>query len=81
MAAIPQRAALCEKALLGKSWELKNVEAAIVALAKDFEPLTDMRATADYRLRVASNLLVRFHHETLGSDETTTQVLSYGTIE
>ncbi|MBS0317477.1 MAG: xanthine dehydrogenase small subunit, partial [Proteobacteria bacterium] len=34
------------------------------ALADDFSPLTDMRASADYRLRVAQNLIQRFWLET-----------------
>ncbi|MDE2395805.1 MAG: hypothetical protein KGM91_10230, partial [Burkholderiales bacterium] len=36
--------------------------------AQDFEPLTDMRASADYRRRVAQNLLRRFWLETRPDD-------------
>ncbi|MFY7939428.1 MAG: hypothetical protein ACOVOX_00835, partial [Burkholderiaceae bacterium] len=38
------------------------------ALAQDFKPLSDLRATADYRLRVAQNLLRRFWLETRPHD-------------
>ena len=77
MAATPLRAEQCELALLGKLWELSSIEAAIEALAKDFTPLTDMRASADYRARVAGNLLLRFFHEVRGAEQSTTHVLRY----
>ena len=77
MAATPLRAEQCESALLGKPWELTSIETAIEALAKDFTPLTDMRASADYRSRVAGNLLLRFFHEVRGADQSTTHVLRY----
>jgi xanthine dehydrogenase small subunit len=34
------------------------------ALASDYQPLTDMRASSAYRLKVARNLLWRFYLET-----------------
>jgi xanthine dehydrogenase small subunit len=34
------------------------------ALAEDFQPLTDMRASAAYRMRAAQNLLLRLWLET-----------------
>jgi xanthine dehydrogenase small subunit len=37
---------------------------AMAALAHDYTPLTDMRASAAYRLQVAQNLLRRFWLET-----------------
>ena len=40
------------------------LQAAITALPSDFTPLSDMRASAGYRLRVAGNLLRRFLIET-----------------
>jgi xanthine dehydrogenase small subunit len=44
------------------------VETAITSLSKDFTPLTDMRATAVYRMMVAENLLRRFFMETSGAE-------------
>jgi xanthine dehydrogenase small subunit len=68
MAAIVKRAAQAEAALLGKPWTQASVNAAKLALAQDFKPLTDMRASADYRLLVAQNLLQRLWLETRAKD-------------
>ena len=64
MAATPKRASAVEAALLGRPWTEETVEAAMVEYAEDFQPLTDMRATAEYRALVARNLLMRFYLET-----------------
>jgi xanthine dehydrogenase small subunit len=64
MAGIPKRAAATEAALLGRAWDDAALAAAIAALPQDFTPLTDMRASAGYRLKVAGNLLRRFRIET-----------------
>lgn len=66
MAATPKRAAAVEAALVGKPWTEATIEAAIPAYDKDFTPLTDMRASADYRALAAKNLLRRFFAETSG---------------
>jgi xanthine dehydrogenase small subunit len=63
MSAIPARAKRAEAALQGKHGDAETVERACAALAEDFKPLTDMRASADYRLRGAQNLLRRFFLE------------------
>ncbi|WP_413818706.1 xanthine dehydrogenase small subunit [Shinella sp.] len=68
MAATPKRAAAVEAALLGKPWTEATVGAAMEKYAEDFSPLTDMRATADYRALVAKNLLLRFYMETTSSE-------------
>ncbi len=64
MAGIVKRAANAEAALLGKPWDEAQVAAAQAALERDFTPLTDMRASAGYRMQVAKNLLERFWLET-----------------
>lgn len=69
MAATPKRALTVERALIGKAWSEDNVMAALPSFAEDFTPLTDMRATADYRALAARNLLIRFHAETTGTKE------------
>lgn len=69
MAATPKRAKAVEEALIGKPWTSATIEAAIPAFATDFQPLTDMRASKEYRLLAAQNLLRRFHLETTGSVE------------
>ena len=57
MAATPRRAAACEAALTGHPWNEATRDSAIVALATDYQPIDDMRATGDYRMKVAQNLL------------------------
>ncbi len=64
MAATVKRGAKAEAALVGKAWSQETVNAAKAALAEDFKPLSDMRASAAYRLQVAQNLLQRFWLET-----------------
>ena len=64
MAATVKRAAQAEAALVGQPWSQAAVRAAQAALAQDFKPLSDMRASAAYRLQVAQNLLQRFWLET-----------------
>jgi xanthine dehydrogenase small subunit len=59
MAATPKRAAACEAALTGRPWSEAAVRAATEALAEDFQPIDDMRASAAYRLKTAQNLLIR----------------------
>ncbi|KAB8313581.1 xanthine dehydrogenase small subunit [Erwinia endophytica] len=61
MAEIPKRATQCERQLLGKPLTTSSVEQACAALEQDFSPLSDFRASADYRLQVAKNLLRRYH--------------------
>lgn len=73
MAGIPKRAKAAEAALLGRAWDEAAIAAAIAALAEEFTPLTDMRASATYRLKVAGNLLRRFLIETT-TPETSTRV-------
>jgi xanthine dehydrogenase small subunit len=67
MAATPKRAFAVEKALISKPWTEATVEAAMAEYAKDFTPLTDMRASAEYRALAAKNLLLRFFAETTGT--------------
>jgi xanthine dehydrogenase small subunit len=63
MAATPARAPAAEAALAGQPWSQEALEAAAVALAADFAPLTDMRASRAYRLQAAGNMLRRFYLE------------------
>ncbi|HYG91425.1 MAG TPA: xanthine dehydrogenase small subunit [Azospirillum sp.] len=64
MAATPKRAAAAEAALVGQPWTETSVRRAMEALAQDFSPLTDWRASAAYRTRVAANLLLKMFVET-----------------
>jgi xanthine dehydrogenase small subunit len=59
MAATPKRAGALEAALVGKPWTERAVRAALPTLAEDFQPISDARASADYRLRAAKNLVLK----------------------
>jgi xanthine dehydrogenase small subunit len=68
MAATPKRADNAERALAGVSLDQPaSWEAARGALSKDFTPLTDMRASAAYRMTVAANLLQKALMEIAGA--------------
>jgi xanthine dehydrogenase small subunit len=67
MAAIPKRASNAESKLVGRPWTMETCEAAIRALAEDFKPLTDLRATQAYRLQAAGGLLKRFYLQHSGA--------------
>ncbi|MEX3999210.1 xanthine dehydrogenase small subunit [Paraburkholderia sp. EG285A] len=64
MAATPKRASHAEGVLADAQWHEATAQAAMIALAKDYAPLSDMRATSDYRLEAAKNTLYRFWLET-----------------
>jgi len=64
MAAIVRRAAQAEAAVRGQPWTEATVERAAAALAQDYAPITDLRASAAYRQRAAANLLRRLWLET-----------------
>ncbi len=76
MAAIPKRAAACEAALLGGVCYPAEIERACTALAEDFTPLSDFRASKEYRLLIAQNLLRKFFLE-LQAPEVETRVTAY----
>jgi xanthine dehydrogenase small subunit len=59
MAAKVQRAAAAEAALIGRPFDAAAAEAAAAALEADFTPMSDLRASAGYRLQVAGNLIRR----------------------
>ncbi|MCO4318432.1 xanthine dehydrogenase small subunit [Phyllobacterium sp. 21LDTY02-6] len=66
MAAVPMRAVAGEAALVGSSFDERAIEACAAAISSGFEPLTDWRGTAAYRLQVAANLVRRFHRDVGG---------------
>jgi xanthine dehydrogenase small subunit len=66
MAGTPKRASTTEAALLANPWTLATVSAAKDAMAQDYQPLSDMRASAEYRLIAAQNMLTRYFHDLAG---------------
>ena len=75
MAATPKRAPASEAALAGKDWTEETALAAAPAVAEDFTPLSDHRASHAYRLRVAENLFVRLYRD-LSEFENLTDVVA-----
>ena len=66
MAGTPKRAAHAEAALTGQPWTRRHHARAMAALAQDFTPLSDMRASAGYRMQTAQNMLLRYFTRTEG---------------
>lgn len=66
VAATPVRAVQTEAALGGQPWTLEPVKHAIATLRSEFQPITDMRASAAYRSEVLGNLMHRFWLESQG---------------
>ena len=63
MAEIPKRALACEAALTGQRWCEATIDNAMQALAGDFEPISDFRASSRYRMQVSQNMLRRLFLE------------------
>ena len=67
MAGIPKRATHVEQALTGQPWTEATIAKALPAFGQDFTPLSDMRASAAYRLETATNMLRRYFHDLNGT--------------
>ncbi|HTS22679.1 MAG TPA: xanthine dehydrogenase small subunit [Casimicrobiaceae bacterium] len=76
VAATPKRARRCEEVLRGRRWDEAAIAAGAAALERDFQPISDMRASAEYRTAVLKNLLRRFHVETT-RPEVATRAVEY----
>jgi len=76
LAAIPKRASACEAAMTGQPWDTTTIKAGMQALADDFEPIDDLRASAAYRMTCAQNLLRRYYLET--TEDKDYSVYDYG---
>ncbi|MDO8456099.1 MAG: xanthine dehydrogenase small subunit [Burkholderiaceae bacterium] len=69
VAATPVRAIKTEAVLTGQAWSQATVQQAIMTLRHEFSPISDMRASAAYRLQVLGNLLQRFWLESQGMQQ------------
>ena len=63
MDSIPNFAFKTQKYLIGKEFNLKNIEKSKKLIEKDFNPLTDVRASSSYRKLVSKNLMDRLFLE------------------
>ena len=75
VAATPVRARQTEVVLHGQPWSQATVQAAIQALRAEFQPISDMRASAHYRTEVLGNLLQRYWLHSQGVAHTDLQTL------
>ena len=66
MAGVPKRASAAEAALIGQVWSQEAVARAAQEMARDFTPLSDMRASAAYRMETAQAMLTRYFHDLAG---------------
>jgi xanthine dehydrogenase small subunit len=69
MAGTPKRANALDASVVGKAWTQTLIDEVAHCLDEDFTPLSDWRASADYRSLVAKNLLTRFYLETSGAPQ------------
>ena len=74
MAGVPKRARAVEDALTGRPWTADTVAAALDAFAADFQPLSDHRASAAYRLEAARGMLMRCLLADLGAATSVAEV-------
>ena len=63
MSEIPKRATTIEKDLINSEFSENTFSRAVNLIDKDFSPLDDMRASRNYRLTVAKNLLLKAFYE------------------
>jgi len=75
MAGTPHRAVAVEAALLGQAWNMDSITAACAKFAEDYTPMSDMRASADYRMVTAANMLRRYFAELSGAPVNVLEVL------
>ena len=66
VAATPARAVRTEATLVGQPWNEATLQAAQVAITQEFSPLSDLRASADYRRQILGQLLHRAWLESTG---------------
>ncbi len=66
MAGVPKRATQVETTLTGKPWTAATVQSALTMFAEDYAPMSDMRASAHYRLETAKAMLERYFLEDQG---------------
>ncbi|GAA2454441.1 xanthine dehydrogenase small subunit [Agromyces soli] len=67
VAATPLRAYEAEQALVGKPWDLSTVRAASAVLRETGTPMSDHRASADYRSAMLGTALLKLYATSRGS--------------
>lgn len=78
MAGIPKRAFNTERAIIGQSVkDIATWRAGAQAMDSDYQPLSDHRASAEYRMRVARNLVIKAMAEIAGVPSSTTRIFAH----
>ena len=78
MAATPKRALETERAVAGvRLRDAASWPAAADAIAEDFSPIDDLRASAGYRMRVARSLLLKALAEVAGRPSVETRITGF----
>jgi len=80
MAAIPKAAEKTQQALIGQELTLDNFSKAAELLSQDFMPMSDVRASSNYRLQVARNLMKKCALELIQPD-TVSRIESIHSVE
>ena len=80
VAATPVRARRTEAALRAQPWNEQTLARAIEVLRQEFEPISDMRASADYRRQVLGSLLQRLWLQTQGHSGLSLEALEPGVL-
>ncbi len=76
VAAVPARARRTEAALQGQPWNAQTLQAAQAAMAQEFQPISDLRASGDYRRRMLAALLHRAWLESTGRQDIRLEALA-----
>lgn len=74
MAGTPLRAINAETALTGAPWSRDTMHSAMDAMTQDYTPMSDMRASAEYRMEAAQNLGMRYFDDISGGSQTVLEV-------
>jgi xanthine dehydrogenase small subunit len=76
VAATPVRALQTQACLQDQPWDEAHIQAAQQKLQHEFNPISDMRASAAYRTQVLANLLQRAWYESQGLETITLESLT-----
>ncbi|QBK04160.1 xanthine dehydrogenase small subunit [Hylemonella gracilis] len=76
VAATPARAYQTEASLEGQAWARTSLEQAAIVLAQEFAPISDMRASGDYRRGLLAQLPLRYWEEFEGNEPVRLEDLS-----
>jgi xanthine dehydrogenase large subunit len=64
VAPMPVRARKAEEALLGQPWDEKTLKLILPVISSGFEPISDVRGSAEYRRLLTGELFQKFFEET-----------------